>query len=142
MPELPNVHASQQTGSQREASALILGDLSIELDEMRATIAGKPVALTAQEFSVLVLLARDAGSPVPFGRLALELWQEHAPSDEQKRHLSVVIARLRTKLGGSKAHRLEAVRKRGYGLMPVSNNKIEAIKSVKDGLDVLDHIYW
>ena len=141
-PNLADISTAQTPVPGTDETATIsLGDLRIELEEMRAFIADAPIALTAQEFELLVMLARDAGSPVQFGRLALGLWQDHLPSAEQKRHLSVLMARLRAKLAGSKQHRLEVIRKRGYGLMPASNNKIEFIKSAKDGLDVLEDIY-
>src|SRR5678816_958659 len=114
-----------------------LGDLKLEVDAMRVFVRGDELSLTAQEFDLLLLLAMGQGRPIPLNRLSLAIWQEEGA--EHVRHLSVLMARLRTKIAGSKTHRLETHRKRGYGLLPVtSNNKIEEIKRVKDGLDVLD----
>lgn len=117
-----------------------VGDLRLEVDAMRVFVRGHELGLTAQEFDMLLLLALEQGRPVPLGKLSLAIWQKEGP--EHVRHLSVLMARLRAKIAGSKTHRLETHRKRGYGLLPVtSNNKIEEIKRVKDGLDVLDDIY-
>ena len=117
-----------------------VGDLKLEVDAMRVFVRGDELALTAQEFDLLLLLAMEQGRPIPLNRLSIAIWQEEGP--EHVRHLSVLMARLRTKVAGSKTHRLETHRKRGYGLLPVtSNNKIEEIKRAKDGLDVLEDIY-
>jgi ferredoxin-nitrite reductase len=103
------------------------------------TVAGKEISLTVQEYDLLVLLAQEAGRTVPQKRLAQALWQEVRP--QQERHLSVLIARLRTKIAGSRELKVETLRKRGYGLIPVTaTNRIEAVKRTKDGLDVLDDI--
>jgi ferredoxin-nitrite reductase len=118
---------------------LKVGDLRLEVDGMRVSIGDKQINLTAQEFDLFLLLTMEAGRPVSLSRLAIAIWQDDSP--EHKRHLSVLMARLRSKIAGSVTHRLETARKRGYGLMPVSNNKIEEIKRVKDGLDVLQDIY-
>ena len=106
---------------------------------MRVTVRDRELSLTAQEFDLLLLLAMEEGRPVSLSRLSQTIWQKEGP--EQNRHLSVLMARLRPKIAGSKTHRLETHRKRGYGLLPVTaNNKIEEIKRAKDGLDVLDDI--
>jgi two-component system alkaline phosphatase synthesis response regulator PhoP len=94
---------------------IVLSDLRIELQEMRALVGDQLLDLTLQEFELLVLLAQNAGRPVPQRELALTFWDELTP--RHKRHLSVLIARLRAKLSGSKTYQVETVRKRGYGLM-------------------------
>lgn len=122
------------------APALIeYGDLRIDTEKMLVTVGKKRVVLAVQEYRVLVALAQSIGRPVPHNRLALVLWNELRPQYE--RHLSVLVARLRSKLAGSKHLRLETLRKRGYCLMPVgAGNRMEQIKRAKDGLDVLDDI--
>jgi ferredoxin-nitrite reductase len=132
---------SEEANAAQDAGDVIeVGDLRLEVDAMRVFVRGHELGLTAQEFDMLLLLAIEQGRPVPLNKLSLAIWQNEGP--EHVRHLSVLMARLRTKIAGSKTHRLETHRKRGYGLLPVtSNNKIEEIKRVKDGLDVLDDIY-
>jgi len=126
---------SRQGGS----GVIVASDLRIDLETMETTVGGKPIALTVQEYDLLVLLAREAGRTVPQKRLALALWQELRPQAE--RHLSVLVARLRTKIAASRELKLETHRKRGYGLIPVTaSNRIEGLKQAKDGLDVLDDI--
>lgn len=124
---------------QGRSGVLAANDLRIDLDTMVTTIGGKRVPLTVQEYDLLVLLAQEVGRTVPQKRLALALWQETRP--QQERHLSVLIARLRSKIAASRELRLETLRKRGYGLIPLTaSNRIEVLKQKKDGLDVLDDI--
>src|SRR6185369_13516686 len=89
---------------------LEIGDLRLEVDAMRVFVRGHELALTAQEFDLLLLLAIEQGRPVPLGKLSMAIWQNEGP--EHVRHLSVLMARLRTKIAGSKTHRLETHRKR------------------------------
>jgi DNA-binding response OmpR family regulator len=95
---------------------VVLGDLRIELDAMRVLVSDRPLDLTLQEFELLVMLAKHAGRPVAQDELALAFWEELTL--RHTRHLSVLIARLRTKLADSKCHQVVTLRKRGYGLMP------------------------
>jgi DNA-binding response OmpR family regulator len=109
---------------------LQIGDLRLEVDAMRVYLRDEDLALTAQEFDMLLLLAMEEGRPVPLSRLAIAIWQKEGPAHH--RHLSVLMARLRTKIAGSKTHRLETHRKRGYGLVPVSwDETFEEIKRRK-----------
>ena len=77
--------------------------------------------MTLQEFDLLVLLARSAGRLVSQSELTRGLWLEISP--RRKRHLSVLIARLRSRLADSD-YRITTVRKRGYGLMPATDNPV------------------
>jgi ferredoxin-nitrite reductase len=117
---------------------ICVGDLRIVLDTLQAFLAERELRLTLQEFDLLVLLAQSAGKPVSQNDLALQLWQE--VTSQRKRHLSVLIARLRSRLAASKFYQVRTMRKRGYGLMLPQVNRIEEIKLTKDGLDVLDDI--
>ena len=132
---LPGVPPSRQGRS----GEIVAYDLRIDLDTMAVCVGEKPLDLTVQEFDLLVLLAQEAGGPVPQKRLSMALWREQRP--QQDKHLSVLVARLRSKIAASKHLRLETLRKRGYGLIPrVAGNRIEVLKQVKDGLDVRDDI--
>ncbi len=127
-----DVHAGDET------TAIRLADLRIEPDSLRVHLGEREVHLTLQEFDLLLLLAKSAGKPVSQTDLAQELWQEVTP--QRKRHLSVLVARLRSRLAASKFYQVQTMRKRGYGLMLPRINRIEEIKLAKDGLDVLDDI--
>jgi len=117
---------------------VVLGDLRLNLDTLQVTLGGRSLKLTVQEFDLLVVLARSAGKPLSQAELAQHLWHEVTP--ERIRHLSVLVARLRSKLADSKFYKLRTLRKRGYGLMLPPINRIEELKLAKDGLDVLDDI--
>jgi DNA-binding response OmpR family regulator len=108
-------HAVAGSSDDGKDSEIILGDVRIGMESMTVTVAGQLVGLTVQEFDLLVLLAREADRPISQDRLAQAIWREATP--RQKRQISVVVARLRSKLGGSNSCRLLSVRKRGYGLM-------------------------
>jgi DNA-binding response OmpR family regulator len=95
---------------------MAVGDIRIGLETMQVSVCGRPAPLTVQEFDLLVLLAREAGKPVRQEELAAALWQE--PRPQHWRHLSVLVARLRAKLTGSRVYRVKTIRKRGYALMP------------------------
>jgi DNA-binding response OmpR family regulator len=108
-------HALAGSPDEGAGSQIVLGDLRIEMESMTVSVAGRPVRLTLQEFDLLVLLAREADRPVSQDWLAQAIWREASP--RRKRQISVLVARLRSKLSGSKFCRLLSVRKRGYGLM-------------------------
>lgn len=101
---------------QGRTGEIVSHDLCIELETMRVSIDGRPLALTVQEFDLLVLLAEETGAYVSQKRLSMGLWQE--PRPQHSKHLSVLVARLRGKIAASKYLRLETLRKRGYGLFP------------------------
>jgi DNA-binding response OmpR family regulator len=108
-------HALAGSSDEGASTEIVLGDLRIELESMTVSVAGQPVRLTLQEFDLLVLLAREADRPVSQDWLAQAIWRETTP--RRKRQISVLVARLRSKLSVSKSCRLLSVRKRGYGLM-------------------------
>jgi len=53
----------RRTGGEREAPppAVVAGDVSVDLERRRVTVAGQPVELTVTEFELLVVLARNPG---------------------------------------------------------------------------------
>jgi len=90
----------------------------LDLDEARRTVRvdGTPVELTALEFDLLALLARDPGVVVRRQTALDQLWGEDFGADD---HLvDVHVANLRRKLGDDPAHPrfIETVRGVGYRL--------------------------
>jgi ferredoxin-nitrite reductase len=122
----------------KAGSELVVGDLRLCPDTLKAYLGETSLSLTVQEFDLLALLAKSAGKPVSQADLSQQLWGEVTP--DRKRHLSVLVARLRTKLADSKPYKLRTLRKRGYGLMLPPVNRIEGLKIARDGLDSLDDI--
>src|SRR5918995_1577257 len=85
--------AGLHAGHALAGGEIALGDLRIDMESMIVTLVGQPVRLTLQEFDLLVLLAREADTPVSHDRLAQAMWRESTP--QRKRQISVLVARLR-----------------------------------------------
>ncbi len=102
-----------QAAGQRNAPVAV-GDLFVDPEAHVATLAGEPIALTRQEFDLLLSLARSSGRVKTREQLLLEV----ADRDFEvfDRSIDVHIASLRKKLGDdAKAPRwIETVRGVGY----------------------------
>jgi two-component system alkaline phosphatase synthesis response regulator PhoP len=101
-------------GQEQAAPEVRLGDLRIVRDTLQVFLGEREVSLTVQEFDLLLLLARSPGKPQPQDELSHAMWGE--ATAQRKRHLSVLVARLRSKLTASRSYQLRTVRKRGYSL--------------------------
>jgi DNA-binding response OmpR family regulator len=102
-----------QTAGQRQAPVAV-GDLFVDPEAHSATLAGEPLALTRQEFDLLLSLARSSGRVKTREQLLLEV----ADRDFEvfDRSIDVHIASLRKKLGDdAKSPRwIETIRGVGY----------------------------
>jgi len=88
---------------------LSAGPVSIDLNARRVTLDAEEIALTRKEFEILSVLARNAGSVVPYERLMLAVWQ----TTWVGRHtLDVHVGSLRAKL--SRPGLVSTVRGVGY----------------------------
>ena len=96
----------------RVENRIMLGDLAIDPAARSAILAGRPVDLTAREFTLLVALARRPGAAVSREQLeeALYGWDDAADSNT----IEVYIHHLRRKLG---AKTIETLRGLGYRLV-------------------------
>ncbi|MFC6883707.1 MULTISPECIES: response regulator transcription factor [Actinomadura] len=74
-----------------------VGDVRVDLDARRVTVAGAPAALTHREFDVLALLAEDPGVVCTREKLLSTLWRDTMPSSSCS--LNVHVANLRSKTG-------------------------------------------
>jgi DNA-binding response OmpR family regulator len=97
---------------RRPARSASIGDVTIDMGRMVATVAGNTVDLTKKEFQLLALIADANGSVCSRERLAAELWGR--PENEILESLHVLISRLRSKLGSG---RIKTVRSIGYQLV-------------------------
>ncbi len=93
---------------------LAAGRLSIDTDRHEATVAGKPIPLTAKEFGLLHLLVRHQGKVVRRERLLREVWGEDYFGNS--RTLDTHIGWLRKKVEPYAGLRLVVVRGIGYRL--------------------------
>lgn len=76
---------------------LIVGDLTIDPRTHEVTVGGQPVPLTATEYRLLDVLARNVGTVVPHRRLLEWVWGDEYVRDVG--YLKVFVRRLRQKLG-------------------------------------------
>lgn len=97
---------------------IAVGDLVLEPDQLRATVAGAPVKLRLKEFQLLLALARNDGQLMSRQRLAREVWgYEFLPSS---RTIDVHIRRLRQALEEHSDFRyIQTVHGVGYRFEPV-----------------------
>jgi DNA-binding response OmpR family regulator len=95
----------------RAAAAAPVGDLVVDVPRRTATVRGAAVTLTATEFDILALLARDPGVVVGRAELLAGIWGPGFVGDD---HLvDVHVANLRRKVGEGF---IETVRAVGYKL--------------------------
>ena len=85
----------RRTGPGREP--FLLGDLAIDYEKRRVTVAGRPVRLTATEYGLLRALSLDAGGVTTYDSLRREVWGAHAASSAQP--VRTAVKKLRRKLG-------------------------------------------
>lgn len=97
-------------GTSGDDGPIAVGPLAIDLRAHRATLDGEEVALTAKEFDLLTLLAREAGAVVSRERILAEVWNTTWYGSAKT--IDVHVASLRRKLGD--AGWIETVR--GVGL--------------------------
>jgi len=97
--------------------AIILGALTIEPANRRATLAGQELDLTTAEFDLLLYLARRAGEAVTREEIYRDL--RGIEWDGLDRSIDLRVARLRRKLGddGRNPQQIKSVRGTGYVLV-------------------------
>lgn len=100
-----------------EERALRVGGLEIEPGRRRASVEGRPVALSAAQFDLLLYLARRADTVQSPELLAREVLGHRCDPDEARELIKASIHRLRLKVeADSKAPRL-LISVRGAGYM-------------------------
>lgn len=86
----------KKTPSVEQPKTLVEGDMSIELEGRRVTIAGKEINLTAKEFNILTLLLFHPNKVYSRDDLLKEVWGSDALGDG--RTVDVHVRRLREKI--------------------------------------------
>ena len=84
-------------GREQAEGALRVGELEIDGRAHRATLSGRELGLTAKEFALLELLARDPGAVVSRERILGEVWNTTWYGSAKT--IDVHVASLRRKLG-------------------------------------------
>lgn len=104
---------------------IAFADLELDLLRRHASRQGRSLALTAQEFVLLAVLARHAGTVLSRAQLREQLWCDGEDGDTNV--VEVAIRRLRSKLDKSYRNKLlRTVRGAGYVLMETSEASEDA----------------
>jgi DNA-binding response OmpR family regulator len=97
--------------------ALVVGDLSLDLDRHEASRAGKSIDLTAKEFDLLAYLMRNAGRVISKAQITDHVWGYDAQATSNV--VEIYIHYLRDKIDRSFARPLiRTVRGVGYSIKP------------------------
>lgn len=108
------IRALGRRGALTPPALVVSGTISIDFASRRLLRSGVEVALTAREWSVLEVLAANAGQVVARADVIASAWPRPGPGASDS--LDVIVSRLRGKLGGGPGGgpRLRTVR--GLGL--------------------------
>ncbi len=89
------------------------GDLSVDLNLRKVSLAGVDVKLTKTEFELLQRLVRDAGKVVPQAKLLKEIWG--AIAQEESHYLRIYINQLRKKIEKDSSSPIHILTEPGVG---------------------------
>ncbi len=103
-----------ERSAQHGGPPIYLGDLVIDPDRREVTASGQPVALRAQEFDLLMTLARHRGLVLSREQLLSLAWGFDYPG--QTRTVDMHVAHLRKKLSASRVQ-IETITGVGYKLV-------------------------
>ena len=120
---LAELHARIRAHLRREESGLRhdgngparLGDLVVDRQSRRITIAGTDVRLRAKEYELLVRLAAEPGVAVSRSTLMTDVWDEHWFGSTKTLDVHVAALRRRLAEAGGDAAVPEIVTLRGHG---------------------------
>jgi DNA-binding response OmpR family regulator len=111
LPELAARIEARLRWRQQDGMLLEAGPLSLDLTSNRASVAGRSVALSSREGSLLAAFLRHAGEVLSRDELLRLVWE--LEFDPGSNVVDVYVAALRRKLG---RHLIETVRGHGYRL--------------------------
>jgi DNA-binding response OmpR family regulator len=111
---LARVRALQRRPRGVDAPVIARGDLALDPVRREVTAAGRPVALTATEYSILELLLRRSPAVVDRKAIAEHAWQDET-DPLGSNAIDVQMSRLRAKLPAA-GIRIVTVRGAGYRL--------------------------
>jgi two-component system KDP operon response regulator KdpE len=95
------------------AHSLTSGDLTINFDERRVTVAGRAVSLTPTEYRLLETLARHPNRTVPTEALLRQVWGEEYAGEAE--HVKHYIWTLRKKIEADPGDPKHLIAERGFG---------------------------
>ncbi len=89
--------ALRRREAPKPSEPYVLGDLTIDYNERRVTLAGRPIQLTAIEYGMLVELSTNAGRVLTYEHLLRRVWGLDADADV--RPMRTALSSIRRKLG-------------------------------------------
>lgn len=101
----------EETTDERRGVKINVGQVSIDVDHHRVTVAGEAIELTATEFKLLRVLMERKGRVQARDHLLLNVWNYE--TEIETRTVDTHVRRLREKLG-DEASLIETVRGVGY----------------------------
>lgn len=110
----PRGRAADRTPGQLKNNRV--GDIEIDVERMKVTVAGVATELTKKEFQLLAVIFGEDGAVCSREKLATEVWGR--PEDEVYDSIQVLMSRLRAKLG---RERIKTVRSVGYRVVAPSH---------------------
>ena len=90
---------------------ITIGEISLDVERRKVTVAGERCELTYKEYELLKLLMNNAGIVTPREEILSKVWE--TDFDGESRTIDMHIKTLRQKLGSS-ANRIKTVRNVGY----------------------------
>ncbi len=100
-------------GRRAETEPSVLGELRIRYDRRQVSVAGRRVALTATEYELLHILARNAGRVVTKETLLRQIWGVRGASKSEA--VRTCVKKLRQKLGDDAENPTYIFNERGVG---------------------------
>ncbi|MBE2233681.1 MAG: response regulator transcription factor, partial [Anaerolinea sp.] len=107
-----------QPAGAAEQETLTVGDLAVNPAAHTVAIAGRPVELTAREFSLLHALALEAGKVLSIDDLLARVWGAEFSGEPQAVYVHVRWLREKIEEDPNRPRRIVNVRGVGYKLMP------------------------
>ncbi len=96
-----------------EPEPFLTGDLAIDYERRRVTVAGRPVRLTATEYELLRVLSINAGRVTAYDTLLRQVWGRREADDTEL--VRTFIKKLRRRLGDDAASPSYIQTERGVG---------------------------
>ena len=93
----------------------VLGELAIDYDRRRVSVAWRPVTLTPTEYELLRVLAQGAGRVLTHEALLRQVWAGRRRSKATPKIVRAYVKRLRHRLGDDAARPAWIVNERGVG---------------------------
>lgn len=97
----------------RPGAAIVLGEVTMDLDAHSVSVRGREVVLAPREFSLLELLLQNAGMVISKARIVDALWGGEL--DSTSNTLGVHVSRLRVKIEEDPSHPSHILTVRGIG---------------------------